>query len=159
MVDKYLCGRAVSAWMLAAAVARGRVDSKSGSRQVTLKTAKFKAWHRARITRSCWKNGKCRRNGETLRVWEKKSNAAPNSRNSHAARYNIVADLPQPPPPSLHPGTPEPIGPEALAHLFPMELIKQAQPPHPFPQPTPNSVSPSDSSPIAHMILILGSNH
>ena len=39
--------------------------------------------------------------------------------------YNIAADLPAPPPPPLHPGTHEPIGPEALAPLFPMELIKQ----------------------------------
>ncbi len=39
--------------------------------------------------------------------------------------YNIAADLKSPPPPPLHPGTHEPIGPEALAPLFPMELIKQ----------------------------------
>jgi len=39
--------------------------------------------------------------------------------------YNIAADLRNPPPPPLHPATHEPIGPEALAPLFPMELIKQ----------------------------------
>jgi tryptophan synthase beta chain len=39
--------------------------------------------------------------------------------------YNIAPDLPSPPPPPLHPGTMQPIGPEALAPLFPMELIKQ----------------------------------
>jgi tryptophan synthase beta chain len=39
--------------------------------------------------------------------------------------YNIVADMPNKPLPPLHPGTKEPIGPEALAPLFPMELIKQ----------------------------------
>jgi tryptophan synthase beta chain len=39
--------------------------------------------------------------------------------------YNIAADLPVPLPPPLHPGTKEPIGPEALAPLFPMELIRQ----------------------------------
>ncbi|MGH7124507.1 MAG: TrpB-like pyridoxal phosphate-dependent enzyme, partial [Stellaceae bacterium] len=39
--------------------------------------------------------------------------------------YNIAADLPKAPPPPLNPGTHEPIGPEALAPLFPMELIKQ----------------------------------
>ncbi len=39
--------------------------------------------------------------------------------------YNIAADLKNPPPPPLHPATHEPIGPEALAPLFPMELIKQ----------------------------------
>ena len=38
---------------------------------------------------------------------------------------NIAADLPEPLPPPLHPGTREPIGPEMLAPLFPMELIKQ----------------------------------
>ena len=39
--------------------------------------------------------------------------------------YNILADMPNKPLPPLHPGTREPIGPEALAPLFPMELIKQ----------------------------------
>jgi tryptophan synthase beta chain len=41
------------------------------------------------------------------------------------AWYNIVADLPTPPPAVLHPGTGQPIGPADLAPLFPMELIKQ----------------------------------
>jgi tryptophan synthase beta chain len=39
--------------------------------------------------------------------------------------YNIQADLPQPLPPVIHPGTMQPIGPQDLAPLFPMELIKQ----------------------------------
>ena len=39
--------------------------------------------------------------------------------------YNIQADLPEPLPPVLHPGTGQPIGPADLAPLFPMELIKQ----------------------------------
>ncbi len=39
--------------------------------------------------------------------------------------YNIVADMPNKPLPPLNPGTQEPIGPEALAPLFPMELIMQ----------------------------------
>ena len=39
--------------------------------------------------------------------------------------YNIVADLPEPPPPVLHPGTGQPIGPDDLAPLFPMALIGQ----------------------------------
>jgi tryptophan synthase beta chain len=39
--------------------------------------------------------------------------------------YNIVPDLPAPPPPVLHPGTHEPIGPDDLAPLFPMALIAQ----------------------------------
>ena len=39
--------------------------------------------------------------------------------------YNIVADLPVPPAPVLHPGTGQPIGPADLAPLFPMALIGQ----------------------------------
>ncbi|NND02583.1 MAG: TrpB-like pyridoxal phosphate-dependent enzyme [Acidimicrobiia bacterium] len=39
--------------------------------------------------------------------------------------YNIIPDLPEPPPPPLHPGTHEPIGPDDLAPLFPMALIMQ----------------------------------
>jgi len=41
------------------------------------------------------------------------------------AFYNIAADLKEPPPPPLNPGTGQPIGPGDLAPLFPMELIKQ----------------------------------
>jgi tryptophan synthase beta chain len=39
--------------------------------------------------------------------------------------YNIQADMPHPLPPPLNPGTGEPIGPEALAPIFPMGLIEQ----------------------------------
>ncbi len=39
--------------------------------------------------------------------------------------YNLIADLPAPPPPVLHPGTLQPIGPDDLAPLFPMALIMQ----------------------------------
>ena len=39
--------------------------------------------------------------------------------------YNILHDLPTPPPPVLHPGTKQPVGPDDLAPLFPMELIAQ----------------------------------
>ena len=39
--------------------------------------------------------------------------------------YNIVPDLPAPPPPVLHPATHEPVGPHDLAPLFPMDLILQ----------------------------------
>jgi tryptophan synthase beta chain len=39
--------------------------------------------------------------------------------------YNILADLPNPLEPDLHPGTKQPVGPQDLAPLFPMELIKQ----------------------------------
>jgi tryptophan synthase beta chain len=41
------------------------------------------------------------------------------------AWYNIAADLPSPPPPVLHPGTGQPVGPDDLAPLFPMEIILQ----------------------------------
>jgi tryptophan synthase beta chain len=39
--------------------------------------------------------------------------------------YNLVADLPTPPPPVLHPGTMQPVGPADLAPLFPISLIMQ----------------------------------
>jgi tryptophan synthase beta chain len=39
--------------------------------------------------------------------------------------YNIQADLPEPMPPVIHPGTHQPIGPDDLAPLFPMGLIAQ----------------------------------
>jgi tryptophan synthase beta chain len=41
------------------------------------------------------------------------------------AWYNLVADLPVPPPAVLHPGTLKPVGPDDLAPLFPMALIQQ----------------------------------
>lgn len=41
------------------------------------------------------------------------------------AWYNLAADLPEPPPPVLHPGTGQPVGPDDLAPLFPMDLILQ----------------------------------
>jgi len=46
--------------------------------------------------------------------------------------YNIVPDLPSPPPPPLHPGTKQPVGPDALAPLFPMALIQQEVSPDRF---------------------------
>jgi tryptophan synthase beta chain len=39
--------------------------------------------------------------------------------------YNLIADLPSPLPPYLHPGTGEPIKPEDLAAIFPKSLIEQ----------------------------------
>lgn len=39
--------------------------------------------------------------------------------------YNILPDLPEPLPPPLHPATKQPVGPQDLAPIFPMELIKQ----------------------------------
>ena len=41
------------------------------------------------------------------------------------AWYNVQADFPEPLPPVIHPGTLQPIGPDDLAPLFPMELIMQ----------------------------------
>jgi tryptophan synthase beta chain len=41
------------------------------------------------------------------------------------AWYNIASDLPEPLAPVLHPGTGEPIGPDDLAPLFPLEVIGQ----------------------------------
>jgi tryptophan synthase beta chain len=39
--------------------------------------------------------------------------------------YNVVADMPNKPLPPLHPGTRQPVGPDDLAPLFPMQLIMQ----------------------------------
>ncbi len=39
--------------------------------------------------------------------------------------YNIVADLPTPPPPVLHPATHQPVGPNDLAPIFPKAVIEQ----------------------------------
>ncbi|MDR1999045.1 MAG: pyridoxal-phosphate dependent enzyme, partial [Frankiaceae bacterium] len=39
--------------------------------------------------------------------------------------YNLVPDLPAPPPPYLHPATMGPVAPEDLAPLFPPDLIAQ----------------------------------
>jgi tryptophan synthase beta chain len=39
--------------------------------------------------------------------------------------YNLIPDLPAPPPPVLHPGTLRPVGPDDLAPLFPAALIAQ----------------------------------
>src|SRR5207302_7573993 len=46
--------------------------------------------------------------------------------------YNVIADLPSPPPPPLHPGTGQPVGPDDLAPLFPMALIAQEVSPDRF---------------------------
>lgn len=39
--------------------------------------------------------------------------------------YNLLADFPEPLPPPLHPGTRQPIPPEALRQIFPDNLIQQ----------------------------------
>ena len=41
------------------------------------------------------------------------------------AWYNIVADLPTPPSPPLHPGTLQPAGPDDLSPIFPPSIIAQ----------------------------------
>ncbi|MDI6709484.1 MAG: TrpB-like pyridoxal phosphate-dependent enzyme [Bacillota bacterium] len=41
------------------------------------------------------------------------------------AWYNVQADMPRLPKPPLHPVTKKPVGPDDLAPIFPMELIKQ----------------------------------
>src|SRR5689334_21469493 len=46
--------------------------------------------------------------------------------------YNLIPDLPAPPPPVLHPGTLQPVGPDDLAPLFPMALIMQEVTPDRF---------------------------
>lgn len=51
--------------------------------------------------------------------------------------YNILPDLPSPLPPPLNPATKEPIGPEALAPIFPQEIIRQevsSNPTEPIPE-------------------------
>ena len=39
--------------------------------------------------------------------------------------YNILPDMPTPLNPPIHPGTGQPLGPDDLAPLFPMNLIEQ----------------------------------
>src|SRR4030042_6463760 len=39
--------------------------------------------------------------------------------------YNMHPDLPRPLPPYLHPATGQPVGPQDLAPIFPLELIQQ----------------------------------
>src|SRR5262249_8344596 len=46
--------------------------------------------------------------------------------------YNVIPDLPAPPPPPLHPGTGQPVGPDDLAPLFPGALIAQEVSPDRF---------------------------
>jgi tryptophan synthase beta chain len=69
--------------------------------------------------------------------------------------YNIAADLPEPLPPPLHPGTREPIGPEALAPLFPMELIRQevsAERFIPIPEPVRDAYRTYRPSPLVRAL-------
>ncbi|HEV2391625.1 MAG TPA: TrpB-like pyridoxal phosphate-dependent enzyme [Verrucomicrobiae bacterium] len=43
--------------------------------------------------------------------------------------YNLLADLPQPLPPPLHPGTKQPLTPDALLTIFPENLVQQEMSP------------------------------
>src|SRR3990170_3689059 len=53
-----------------------------------------------------------------------------------SAYYNILPDLPVALPPPIHPATKEPIEPEALAPIFPMEIIRQEMSPNRY-EPIP----------------------
>jgi tryptophan synthase beta chain len=46
--------------------------------------------------------------------------------------YNVLADLPSPLDPPLHPQTQKPVGPDDLSAIFPMELIRQEMSPDRF---------------------------
>ncbi len=65
--------------------------------------------------------------------------------------YNIAADMPNLPPPYLHPGTQQPLGPEDLAPLFPMALIQQEMSPEreiPIPEPVMEALALWRPSPL-----------
>ncbi len=49
-----------------------------------------------------------------------------------SAWVNVLPSLPEPLAPPLHPGTQQPLGPEDLAPLFPMDVIEQEFSPKPF---------------------------
>jgi len=59
----------------------------------------------------------------TPRQLEPLGHAVPSTVPTHW--YNLAADLPEPTPPHLHPGTQQPLTPDDLAPLFPMALIEQ----------------------------------
>ncbi len=46
--------------------------------------------------------------------------------------YNVLADLPSPMDPPLHPQTQKPVGPDDLSAIFPMDLIRQEMSPDRF---------------------------
>ena len=50
-----------------------------------------------------------------------------------------MPDLPRPPPPVLHPGTLQPVGPDHMAPLFPAAPIEQEVPPDRY-VPIPDEV-------------------
>src|SRR5512136_2899144 len=48
------------------------------------------------------------------------------------AWYNLLTDFPEPLPPPLHPGTKQPVPPEALLAIFPENLVRQEMSPERF---------------------------
>src|SRR3989304_5380037 len=70
------------------------------------------------------------------------------------AWYNIIADLPGPPPPVLHPATGQPIGPPDLAPLFPPPPAPRAPPPPVLHPATGQPIGPQDLAPLFPMALI-----
>ncbi|MDP8257073.1 MAG: TrpB-like pyridoxal phosphate-dependent enzyme [Candidatus Alcyoniella australis] len=65
--------------------------------------------------------------------------------------YNIVPDLPTPPPPPLHPGTGEPLKPDEMEHMFPRGLIEQeisSQREIPIPEPVREAYALYRPSPL-----------
>jgi tryptophan synthase beta chain len=53
--------------------------------------------------------------------------------------YNLLADFPEPRPPPLHPGTKQPVPPDALLAIFPENLVKQEMCPDQY-VPVPDEV-------------------
>src|SRR5215831_18852813 len=45
------------------------------------------------------------------------------------AWYNLLPDFPEPLPPPLHPGTRQPVSPDALLAIFPENLVQQEMSP------------------------------
>src|SRR5688572_28988698 len=54
-----------------------------------------------------------------------KTNFALTQADIPSAWYNLNADFPEPLPPPLHPGTKQPMPPEALEAIFPRNLVEQ----------------------------------
>ena len=68
-------------------------------------------------------NAEKRTDEESIQVQEKKILLTEREIPTHW--YNIMADMPNRPRPPLNPATGKPAGPEDLAAIFPMELIRQ----------------------------------
>jgi predicted alternative tryptophan synthase beta-subunit len=68
--------------------------------------------------------------------------------------YNIRPDLPTAPQPVLHPGTGDPVGPDDLAPLFPMELIGQEVSEEPEIAPPTTTTWPASSTTLPSTKMI-----